>query len=221
MAESTTSTLIQPPYRELLTERLYLRTFRPSDAKAILPILSDRNVMQWTSQGVQTDLEQAERWASTRSLGPSVFNFVVYERSKYNTHPDEAPIIGVIGSFNAPFVGYVFNADYFGKGYATEAMQGLIQQIFDHFAPRSQNDIAYDHIEGWTDALNTASRRVLLKSGFTLCETRMQDFTSISFNEVRDTAVFRLARPGKSLADLGLLPGSTPKEDERPIPPIE
>ena len=48
MSNTDNSNLVEPPYYELLTERLKLRTLRVSDAEAIMPILTSKEVMQWT-----------------------------------------------------------------------------------------------------------------------------------------------------------------------------
>jgi RimJ/RimL family protein N-acetyltransferase len=40
--------LEEPPLREILTDRLRLRTLRPSDAPNLLHILSREEVMRWT-----------------------------------------------------------------------------------------------------------------------------------------------------------------------------
>ena len=40
--------LVEPEYHVILTDRLRLRTLRPSDAEAMLPILAREDVMKWT-----------------------------------------------------------------------------------------------------------------------------------------------------------------------------
>lgn len=48
MSDTDNSDLMEPPYHELLTDRLKLRTLRVSDAEAMMPILTSKEVMQWT-----------------------------------------------------------------------------------------------------------------------------------------------------------------------------
>jgi hypothetical protein len=55
-----------------------------------------------------------------------------------------------------------------------------------------------------TDTENIGSQKVLLKTGFTLVETLVNSFDSPSLG-LRDTLVYRVARPGMSLEDLGLV----------------
>ena len=71
-------------------------------------------------------------------------------------------LIGMISAHrqaaDAPSVGYWLGTPHWGKGYATEAMQGLIDSLF------SLVDIPA--IETNVRVINPASRRVLEKSGF-------------------------------------------------------
>ncbi len=71
-------------------------------------------------------------------------------------------LIGIIGALpqasGIPFVGYWLGTSHWGKGYATEAAQGLIDTLF------SLVDIPA--IDADTRVINPASRRVLEKCGF-------------------------------------------------------
>lgn len=89
----------------------------------------------------------------------------------------------------------------------------------------SPEALGYDYIEGLTDSQNLASQRVLQKSGFTYCGTSLQDFQHPVLG-LRDTAIFRIARPGVTLEELGLvLPNDTDAKtqavDEAFVPPIQ
>ena len=53
-----------------------------------------------------------------------------------------------------------------------------------------------------TDADNIASQRILLKCGFTLVETIVDGFQSPILG-LRDTLVYKIARPGMTLEGLG------------------
>ena len=55
-----------------------------------------------------------------------------------------------------------------------------------------------------TDAENIASQKVLLKCGFTHVDTEVNGFDSPLLG-LRDTLVYRIARPGMSLEGLGLV----------------
>lgn len=48
MSETDNPAIEVPPYHEIYTPRLKLRTLRVSDAERLMPILSSKEVMQWT-----------------------------------------------------------------------------------------------------------------------------------------------------------------------------
>lgn len=113
MADHSSATLEPPPYTTFDTERLHMRTLQVSDAQAILPIISDAGVMKWTSLGRPiTDISQAERWLKDRALGQDVFNFAIHLRPELSAaegHAEPERLIGIIGSFHWPSVGYLIN----------------------------------------------------------------------------------------------------------------
>jgi len=210
--EDGSDTLCVPPYHEILTPRLRLRTVYVSDAEALLPMLQQTEVMRWMRNGqALLSLATAERWVKDRALGADVFNFAIELRHDQGEGSREKPtIIGIMGSFHWPRIGYMINADYGGKGYATEALGALVPELFSRMpavSPFTQS-LGYDYIEALTDSENIASQKVLQKCGFTFCETCSQNFEHPVLG-LRDTAVYRIARPPKTLEDLGLV---LPKE---------
>lgn len=110
----------------------------------------------------------------------------------------------------------LLGAEYAGNGYATEAFSTMVVQLFERIAPSSEG--GYDHLEGWTDIENWPSRRILEKCGFTFCEYRPDPDNAV--RGPSEIAVFRKARPGKTLEGLGLLP-SKASDDPAPSPPLQ
>ncbi|KAI7543105.1 hypothetical protein KC331_g7585 [Hortaea werneckii] len=222
-------TLCVPPYHEILTPRLRLRTVYVSDAEALLPMLQQTEVMRWMRNGqALPSLATAERWIKDRALGADVFNFAIELRHDPAEGTGEKPtIIGIMGSFHWPRIGYMINADYGGKGYATEALGALIPELFSRMPAVSSasQSLGCDYIEALTDTENIASQKVLEKCGFTLCETCPQNFEHPVLG-LRDTAVYRIARPPKTLEDLGLVMQrdagvDDPVEARDFVPPIQ
>jgi RimJ/RimL family protein N-acetyltransferase len=80
--------------------------------------------------------------------------------------------------------------------------------------------VGFDYIEASTDTENWASRRVLEKCGFVLCETHSQGYNNPVLG-LRDTAIYRIARPGRSLEELGLLESGEGRQDTQLVPPIQ
>ena len=92
---------------------------------------------------------------------------------------------------------------YAGKGYATEALRAYLTAYWERVpSPTASGALGFDYVQAETDGENIASQRVLLKCGFELVETLVNSFDSPSLG-LRDTLIYKLARPGLSLADLG------------------
>lgn len=101
-----------------------------------------------------------------------------------------------------------------GKGYATEALRAFLACYFSRVPSPSSTPgaLGYDYVQAETDAENIASQKILLKCGFQLVETLTDSFESPILG-LRDTLVYRVARPGLSLEELGLV--------ERPVRLLE
>jgi len=152
-------------------------------------------------------------------------------------------VIGVIGAVRGPEIGYMLHPDFWGQGYATEALD-VFMTLFWAYVPSVTNsgffaspstkmpaarttpaaDITargtlasvplpphadqkpnvrplytgHDYAEAVTDTENLGSRAVLRKCGFELWRTTERGFVSPIMG-VRDTAFYRIARPGTRL----------------------
>lgn len=144
----------------LETRRLWLRWPRMADANAILRLAGEKAVAEMTASIPHPYPSQAvEPFVFATRKGNALGDHLVLAitpRSK----PNE--LIGMIGAHKqasgTPFIGYWLGTPHWGKGYATEALQGLIDTLF------SLVDVPA--IEADTRVINPASRRVLEKSGF-------------------------------------------------------
>lgn len=87
----------------------------------------------------------------------------------------------------------MLNRNYWGKGYATEAMVAFMRLFFEHFAGGESE--RYEYAEAHTDPDLASSQNVLKKVGFELYEIRVKDFENPTLGW-RDTFVFRMSRPG-------------------------
>jgi hypothetical protein len=101
-----------------------------------------------------------------------------------------------------------------GKGYATEALRAYLSTYFANVPSPSTapGGLGFDYVQAETDADNIASQKVLLKCGFQLVETLANAFDSPTLG-LRDTLVYKIARPGMTLESLGHL--------ERPVRLLE
>lgn len=114
----------------------------------------------------------------------------------------------------------LIRTDHAGRGYATEALSAIVPQLFDRMMPQSEGAVGFNYAEGWIDTDNGPSRRILAKCGFVFCEVRPDPD-----NEVRsasELAIYRKARPGRTLAELGMLrEGEVGADSEPPTPPVQ
>lgn len=144
----------------LETRRLWLRWPRMADAAAILRQAGEKAVAEMTASIPHPyPPEAVEPFIFAMRKGNALGDHLalaITPRSK----PNE--LIGMISAHrqaaDAPSVGCWLGTPHWGKGYATEAMQGLIDSLF------SLVDIPA--IETNVRVINPASRRVLEKSGF-------------------------------------------------------
>lgn len=89
----------------------------------------------------------------------------------------------------------MFNNDYWGAGYATEALRAFMPLFFDHFSGGEQE--RFEYAEALTDPELVASQNVLQKAGFQLHERREKDFENPVLGW-RDTLVYRMYRSDAS-----------------------
>jgi len=141
------------------TPRLVVREWDAGRGPAfVLALLSDPVVnakLPW--QDIMT-LERAGAWIERKEGGNTFPVFTADEAAKF---------VGFVGVIDAPEgsltcsleVGYVLGAVYWGRGFATEVVAGLLDCLWRSH-PGVRSVLAY------TDALNAGSQRVLQKNGF-------------------------------------------------------
>jgi ribosomal-protein-alanine N-acetyltransferase len=109
--------------------------------------------------GQWTEKAQAHEWITNNLTNPRAYLFSIYLMAP-STSQDEHPIfIGSLGSAHDREIGYMFHPDYWGKGYATEALCAFIKVYFEKLPLE-------EYIVAKTDEGNGGSRRVLEKLGF-------------------------------------------------------
>ena len=143
----------------LQTDRLTLRLLDMRDAQAIFEIIQDEHVTKLTYMITHHEsLEDTEKWIE-RILDlyekDGVIPFVVIDK-----HTDE--LLGCcfawyLAKHARMDVGYFYKESSWGKGFATEALQALIQ-----FLCTSTNCV---RVEATCDPENKGSARVLEKAG--------------------------------------------------------
>ena len=134
------------------TERLLLRKFTPNDWRDLYAYLSQEAVTKYEPYEVFTQ-EASKQEAVRRSQDNSFWAVCVKSNGK---------LIGNIylckQDRDTWELGYVFNADFHGKGYATEAAKALINKVFEEENAR--------RVVAMCNPLNEPSWKLLERLGF-------------------------------------------------------
>jgi RimJ/RimL family protein N-acetyltransferase len=136
------------------------------------------------------DIEHSKAWIAGCHDRPDCWNFVI-ELLTAPSEPSQPRVIGLIGAVRAPEVGYMLNANHWGRGYATEALRAFMSLFFDHFD--GQKAERFEYAEALTDPELLSSQNVLSKVGFKFQELKHRDFENPILGW-RDTMVFRMSR---------------------------
>src|SRR5690242_4229052 len=114
----------------LSTERLTVRRFRPGDAAAFAAYRSVPEVARYQSWDAPFSIEDAtasvQRFAAGDPLAPGWFQYAI---------DLDGVLIGDIGlklheNLMQAEIGFTLAPQYQGKGYATEAVRGLLDHLF-------------------------------------------------------------------------------------------
>ena len=174
---------------QIETERLLLRRPRQSDAQAIFDrYASDREVTRYLSwprhRNVADTLaflsmsdEEWQRWPA----GP----YLVLLREDR----DAGKLIGSTGLFykspTRAITGYVFARDAWGLGYATEALNAMVEVA---------RQTGVQKLEATCHAEHTASAHVLEKCGFVQKQVRREHSLFPNLKPQKKSDVFRYVR---------------------------
>lgn len=134
----------------LKTDRLIIRNCKEIDGQDLYEYLSDSEVVKFEPYkpfSEESAYEEAQRRARDKN-----FLAVCLHKGK---------LIGNLyfakGEFDTWEIGYVFNKNYWGKGYATESLKAIIKFAFSNLSAR--------RIVAMCDPQNTNSWRLLERVG--------------------------------------------------------
>ena len=148
------------PSHPIETKRLVLRPLRADDADALYAYRSREDVCRYLLHPPQT-YDDVKTFISTHSHTELTevdqgLTFAVIERET-ETLVGDVVLIWRSKEHRGAEVGYAFNPDHSGHGYATEASAAMLRLGFDEFG--------FHRIIGRLDARNTPSARVLERLG--------------------------------------------------------
>lgn len=177
--------------RELRTERLLLRRWRPADREPFAAMNADPRVTEFLPTVLTREMSDA---------------FIARAESHFEEHgfglraveiPDVTPFAGFVGisrpRFDAHFqpsveIGWRFAAEHWGRGYATEGARATLEFGFDA--------IGLPAIVSFTVPANTRSRHVMEKIGMTRDPADDFDHPLLpKGHPLRRHVLYRIARP--------------------------
>src|SRR5687768_13825348 len=136
---------------EIRTERLLLRRARESDLEGIHAVLSDARATHYWSAPPHTTVEQTKTWLQSMIEAPP-------EESDDFVVTLAGAVIGKLGAWRLPEVGYILRSDHWGRGFAREAMSAFLRHAFE---TREVPELIAD-----VDPRNIPSLKLLAAAGF-------------------------------------------------------
>lgn len=134
------------------TERLLLRSATLADVDAFHRILGDPQAMTYWSTLPHQSVAETEAWVRAMiAIPPGEGEDFVIEH--------DGTVFGKAGLYRFPAIGFILHPDYWGRGFAGEALRFVIDRAFRvHGLARIEADV---------DPRNQASLGCLKKLGFT------------------------------------------------------
>jgi len=158
----------------LVTPRLLLRRARPADLAAIHRIMSDAETMRFWSTPPHATLDQSRAWLDKMlAADPADSDEFILEQ--------DGRLIGKLGAWRLPEIGFFLDRDHWGQGFAAEALDAFI-----HYAAARK----FPYLTADVDPLNTASLALLTRAGFR--ETGREAATYRVCDRVCDSVYLRL-----------------------------
>ena len=155
-----------------------MRRARAEDLDAIHQIMADPETMRYWSTPPHQDRGETETWLESMVAPTSEYSdeFVL-------EHDGE--VIGKLGAWRLPEIGFYLRRDLWGRGFASEALREFIGYI----AARGASHLTAD-----VDPLNTASLALLEAMGFR--ETGRAVATFVIGERVCDSVYLRVDLQG-------------------------
>ncbi|HBA49887.1 MAG TPA: GNAT family N-acetyltransferase [Lachnospiraceae bacterium] len=125
------------------TERLILRRYRQEDIEDLFEYLSDQEVVKYEPYQPLT-FEEAKENLQWR-IGTDEMIAVELKSS----HKMIGNVYMGRRDFEAVEIGYVFNRDYWGHGYAVESCEALIERAFSNGVHRIYAECDPDNKSSW------------------------------------------------------------------------
>lgn len=160
---------------EIRTDRLLLRRACADDVEAMHRIMSDAQAMRYWSTPPHISVDDTARWiASMIDVDPATSDDFIVSL--------DGRLIGKIGAWKLPEIGFLLDPECWGRGYASEALTAFINR---------RRLLGSTELTADVDPRNEKSLRLLARHGFS--ETGRAGGTWQVGDELCDSIYFRLA----------------------------
>ncbi len=148
------------PFPVLETENLILRQISPDDDHEVFEIRSNPETMKFIPRPLAETIEDAQKFileCNTSIEKNDLINWAIAKK-------EDNKLIGMIGFFRMQpenfrgEVGYILNPNFHGKGIMKEALEKALHYGFEV--------LNFHSVEAVIDPRNSASERILQKTGF-------------------------------------------------------
>ncbi|MCF2513870.1 GNAT family N-acetyltransferase [Sphingomonas sp. G124] len=159
---------------EIRTDRLLLRRACANDIEAMHRIMSDAQAMRYWSTPPHVSIDETARWmASMVDADPSSSDDFIVTLN--------GDLIGKLGAWKLPEIGFLIDRQQWGRGYASEALAAFINQ---------RRRLGSTELTADVDPRNEGSLRLLARHGFV--ESGRATGTWQIGDELCDSVYFRL-----------------------------
>ncbi|KAI1831450.1 hypothetical protein DTO013E5_2871 [Penicillium roqueforti] len=197
--DQATSVIVPADLRPIHTSRLYLRPLTVADATAIFEIRRRQDVADWLWPKVpHKDISESEALITKKTfttpdasgaIGRKFFFAIIRSKDSSQTVIGGA---GINALSPAPSVGYNIHPDFWGKGYATEAVAGIVDvwwKLDRIDFDGAGSDLKKEKLFAACNRANVGSVKVLQRTGFSIYREQ-----SIEGDVV---ALFELEKPNR------------------------
>lgn len=162
---------------EIRTERLRLRPATAADLSDIHSILSNPCATAYWSTPPHQELEQSRAWLR------GMIDIPAGEGEDFVVEQD-GRVIGKAGLYRFPEIGFIFNPEIWGRGFAAEALRAVLDRAF--------NLHGLEFVDADVDPRNEGALKLLARLGFH--EFGRNERTWLVGEEWCDSVYLRLVR---------------------------
>lgn len=159
----------------IVTQRLVLRRFSLDDTPAMHRIMANPAAMRFWSTLAHDSIEQTQAWVLSEVEAPP-------EASDDFVVTLDGALIGKLGCWRLPEIGFLLDPAVWGRGYANEAMTAFIER---------RRALGSTELTADVDPDNRNSLRLLTRCGFV--ETHREQRTWNIGGRWHDSVYLRLA----------------------------